>query len=269
MSTVADIRVAIESLWPHAGAESWDAPGLVCGNPRASVSRVMFMVDATESSVRDALEWGADLIVTHHPLLMRGVTTVAEDLYKGSLLTQLIRANCALIAVHTNGDSVSTGTSVVLARTIGVEPRATITQNALGGGMGIIGDTAPVSLGDFARRIASALPNTAGGVRVSGEFSRTISSVSLCAGAGDSLLSDPAVAQTDVYVTSDLRHHPASEFREQAAHGRDTALIDISHWAAEWLWLDTAARELGSILPSLEISVSEIRTDPWDFAVIN
>lgn len=269
MSTVSDVCFALDTLWPATGAESWDTPGIVSGDSRSLVNRVVFMVDVTQESVADAVEWGADLIVAHHPLLMRGVTSVAEDHYKGALVAGLIRANCALVSVHTNGDSVSTGTSVVLARTIGVEPRATITTNATGGGIGIVGDTAPVSLGEFARRIAAALPQTAGGVRVSGEFLQTVSSVSLCAGAGDSLLSEPAVSQTDVYVTSDLRHHPASEFREQAVRGANTALIDISHWAAEWLWLDTAARELGALMPSLEISVSEIRTDPWDFAVIN
>jgi putative NIF3 family GTP cyclohydrolase 1 type 2 len=73
---------------------------------------------------------------------------------------------------------------------------------------------------------------------------------------------------TDVYVTSDLRHHPASEFREQARLGNDTALIDISHWAAEWLWLDTAASEFRTAQPGIAVTVSEINTDPWTFAVM-
>ena len=85
---------------------------------------------------------------------------------------------------------------------------------------------------------------------------------------GDSLLGDPLVRGADVYITADLRHHPASEAREQALVGGGPALIDVSHWASEWLWLDAAAAELRSAHPELDVRVSELRTDPWDFQVV-
>lgn len=268
MSTVADVLAVIEKLWPRAGAEAWDAPGLVSGDPASTVTRILFVVDVTQSTVDEAVQAGAQMIVSHHPLLLRGVTTVAEDRHKGALIAQLIRANCALVSVHTNGDSVGTGTSAVMARALGISAESTITTNAIGGGIGIVGDRDSISLGEFARLIADVVPATAGGVRVSGDFSKPVRRVALCAGAGDSLLAEPAVTTSDVYVTSDLRHHPASEFREQAQREHGTALIDVSHWAAEWLWLDTAATELTAHLPGTDVSVSKIRTDPWDFAVI-
>ena len=71
----------------------------------------------------------------------------------------------------------------------------------------------------------------------------------------------------DVYVTSDLRHHPASEFREQAMLVGGPALIDTSHWATEWLWLDVAAEQLRHAA-GVRVTVSDLRTDPWDFAVL-
>ncbi len=268
MNTLRDALAAVERLWPVGGAEAWDAPGLLTGAPDSPVSRILFVVDVTQATVHEAVANGVDLIVAHHPLLLRGVTSVAEDRDKGALIAQLIRAQCAVVAVHTNGDSVSTGTSAVMARALGISPESVIVPNAIGGGIGIVGSCTETTLGEFARRVAEALPATAGGVRVSGNFGQTISRVALCAGAGDSLLGESAVRASDVYITSDLRHHPASEFREQAALGRDTALIDVSHWAAEWLWLDTAASELAAELPGIDIIVSEIRTDPWDFAVI-
>ena len=93
--------------------------------------------------------------------------------------------------------------------------------------------------------------------------------MSLCGGAGDSLLGNPLVSASDVYITSDLRHHPASEAREQALlDGNGPALVDISHWASEWLWLDTAAEQLRAALPDVEFVVSELRTDPWDFVIV-
>ncbi len=95
-----------------------------------------------------------------------------------------------------------------------------------------------------------------------------MTTVALCAGAGDSLLALAAVRAADVYITSDLRHHPASEFRENATIGGGPALLDVSHWASEWLWLDTAADQLRAELPGVTVTVSELRTDPWDFLVV-
>jgi dinuclear metal center YbgI/SA1388 family protein len=228
----------------------------------------MFAVDVTDETVAEALERGADLLVSHHPLLLRGVTTVAEDRYKGELIARLIRGGCALIGVHTNGDRVETGTSATLARALGVEVTGPIVPHALGGGIGVVGTVAEQRLGDFARLIADVIPNTASGIRVAGDFAGTVRTVALCAGAGDSLLGHPAVRAADVYVTSDLRHHPASEFREQSRLDNDTALIDISHWAAEWMWLDVAAQQLRDAVPGVDIVVSEISTDPWTFSVV-
>ena len=136
-------------------------------------------------------------------------------------------------------------------------------------GIGRVGQLAePTTLGSLARRLGELLPPTATGIRVSGDFDAPISTVALCGGAGDSLLSEPAVLGADVYITSDLRHHPASEARENARIAGGPALIDVSHWASEWLWLDTAAAELRAALPGVTVTVSELRTDPWDFAVV-
>ena len=111
------------------------------------------------------------------------------------------------------------------------------------------------------------LPATVSGVRVAGDPAREIRRVALCGGAGDSLLGHPEVIGADVYVTSDLRHHPAQESLEQSAVAGGPALIDISHWAAESLWLEGAAARLAEALPGVEFRVSERRTDVWSFAV--
>jgi putative NIF3 family GTP cyclohydrolase 1 type 2 len=95
-----------------------------------------------------------------------------------------------------------------------------------------------------------------------------VSRVALCAGAGDSFIANAIEANADVYVTSDLRHHPAQDALERSkAEGREFALIDISHWAAESLWLNQAAKQLSEAMPDVKFVVSDLRTDPWDFAV--
>ena len=270
-TTVADVAAAVERLWPAAGAEPWDAVGLVAGDQDAPVTSILLAVDAVLDTVDEALEAGASMLLVHHPLLLRGVTTVASDRYKGAVLTRLIRGNCALLAAHTNADVVETGTSAVFAARLSLQdarPIAASADNAARG-IGRVGRLPePTTLGALARLLGELLPATASGIRVSGDFDTPVQTVALCGGAGDSLLAEPAVTGADVYITSDLRHHPASEARENAAAAGGPALIDVSHWASEWLWLDTAAAELRAALPGVTITVSDLRTDPWDFVVL-
>jgi dinuclear metal center YbgI/SA1388 family protein len=268
--TLSEVSAAVERLWPISGAESWDAPGLLSGNPSAAVRAIHLAVDALPDVAAEAVAGGADLLLVHHPLLLRGVTTVAEDRYKGVVLARLIRGDCALIAAHTNADVVETGTSAVLAAHLNLVDVVPIAMGATPSrGIGRVGTLPePTTLGRLARQLAEILPATASGIRVSGDYDRVVARVALCGGAGDSLLAEAAVLASDVYITSDLRHHPASESRENAKIDTGPALIDVSHWASEWLWLDVAAEELRAALPGVTVTVSDLRTDPWDFTIV-
>jgi dinuclear metal center YbgI/SA1388 family protein len=270
-STLADVERCVEELWPVAGAEAWDAVGLLSGDPGAPVRRIHLAVDAVLDTVDEAIESHADLLLVHHPLLLRGVTTVAETRYKGAVIARLIRAGCALLAAHTNADVVAAGTSAVLADRLGLRDARPLVPSPAdpAQGIGRIGELAePTTLGRLARGLSDILPATAQGIRVAGEYDRPVSRVALCAGAGDAYLGLPEVLAADVYITSDLRHHPASEARENARVSRGPALIDVSHWASEWLWLDVAATQLREALPGVEVTVSDLRTDPWEFAIV-
>lgn len=120
-----------------------------------------------------------------------------------------------------------------------------------------------MSLGAFAGRVREALPAHHGGIRVAGNEQEQIRTVAVCGGSGDFLLEQAQAAGADVYVTSDLRHHPVSEHREN----RDAcAVIDVPHWAGEWTWLPVARRMLEDRL-SVETHVSETVTDPWSFTL--
>jgi dinuclear metal center YbgI/SA1388 family protein len=124
----------------------------------------------------------------------------------------------------------------------------------------------PRTLREFADEVAVALPRTAVGPRVAGDLDRTVSVVAVAGGAGDFLLDEVRASGADVYVTSDLRHHPASEFRE---HPGSPALIDVPHWAAEWTWLPVAQDALTAVLDqrglAVKSEVSRICTDPWNY----
>jgi putative NIF3 family GTP cyclohydrolase 1 type 2 len=134
----------------------------------------------------------------------------------------------------------------------GSDPRA---------GLGRIGRLpVPVSLRGFAEHAAAALPATVGGVRVAGDGNRAVRTVAVCGGSGGSLMGAAAAAGADVLLTSDLRHHPVSEWQRPGAMG----LCDVAHFASEWPWLPVAAGVLHRDLSGrVEVTVSARRTDPW------
>jgi dinuclear metal center YbgI/SA1388 family protein len=374
-ATLGDVTAALEAAYPPALAQEWDAVGLVCGDPAEPVSRVLLAVDAVAETVDEALDTGAQLLVTHHPLLLRGVHGVGADTPKGALLHRLIRGGVGLFTAHTNADSADPGVSDALAAALGlvveaplqpvpavpldkivafvpVGPAITAVHQALSAaGAGSIGDYShcsfasagtgqflpldganpaigqvgklervaetrlemvmprgkrravvealraahpyeepafdvfelaelPSSLGlgrvgvlpeaeplaAFTERVAAALPETAWGVRAAGDPDRTVQRVAVCGGAGDSALTSAVAAGVDVYVTADLRHHPASEhLLAGSLPGRPTpALVDVAHWASEWPWCEQAAGVVRAALGgSVDVHVSRLRTDPW------
>ncbi|MBJ8344869.1 Nif3-like dinuclear metal center hexameric protein [Antrihabitans sp. YC2-6] len=117
---LADVITALDAAYPPSLAEDWDSVGLVCGDPADPVGRVLFAVDPTAAVVDEALAWGAQALVVHHPLLLRGVDTVGAHTPKGALVHKLIKAGCALFTAHTNADSADPGVSDALAAALGL-----------------------------------------------------------------------------------------------------------------------------------------------------
>lgn len=367
MPSLKDVVDLLHGWYPPATADSWDAVGLVSGDPDQDVTKVMFAVDPTIEVAREAAEWGADLLVVHHPLFLRPVHGIARTTPKGRTLGVLLDAGCALLTAHTNADQAVGGVSEAMATALGLTDLAPVVARDLapldklttyvpvadveavrtalaaagagrigdydsasfstpgegrfrpleganptigavdrlevvdevrvevvlarplraavvaallathpyeepaydvvelaparpaGTGSGRIGEVAPTTLREFARSVAAALPATAGGVRVAGDPGREIRRVAVCGGAGDFMLDAVLASDADVYVTSDLRHHVASEFVEKGG-----ALVDVAHWAAEWTWLPVVEARLRDALgDTVGTRVSVTPTDPW------
>ncbi len=375
--TLADLVAALERRYPVRGAESWDAVGLVVGDPAQPVRRVLFAVDPVAVVADEAVAWGADLLVTHHPLFLRAVHGMPATTFKGAVAHRLVRGGVALWAGHTNADAAPGGVADALAEAIGLvdlaplvaaprepvdklvvmvpaghvdamvdalaaagagalgeytraaftstgegtfvpgagarpaigtpgtresvveariemiaprhrreavvaalraahpyeEPAFDVLEEAAlagGSGLGRVGRLpVPQRLDEFAAAVAAAIPATAQGVRYAGDPGLVVRRVAVLAGAGDGEFEPVRAAGVDAYVTSDLRHHPASEARERAlfdGHGTP-ALVDTAHFASEWPWLDRAARTLVADLAAagttVETRVSTLCTDPW------
>ena len=265
--TVGEVAGWLEEAYPPALAEDWDRVGLGVGDLAAAVDSVVLSVDVTDAVLAEAVGRGAQLIVSHHPLLLRGVHAVRADEPKGRLLIAAIRAGVAAFSAHTNADSAAHGVADALADAAGLDERRPLVPAASDPslGLGRVGRLRePVTAATLAARLAAAVPATTTGVRVGGDPERRIETVAVLGGAGDSLLGAVRARGVDCYVTGDLRHHPAQDF---LAYDDAPCLIDVPHWAAEWLWLPAAERLLQRRATAegirLTTHVSTQVTDPW------
>ena len=375
-ASLADVVQLLERRYPPSTAESWDAVGLVTGDPSQPVERVLFAVDPVAAVVDEAAAWGADLVVTHHPLLLKPVHSIAATTFKGALLHRLVLGGIGLYTAHTNADAAVGGVADALAQAVGLvdtapldaAPAEELDQHVVfvpvgdaerlvdalaAAGAGAIGEYSrcawtttgegtftpsdearptigsagvaatvveariemvaprrlrgaviaamraahpyeepafhvlelagwpgvtgigrvgrlvePTTLREFAAVVAGALPFTEQGIRFAGDPDGRVERVAVVGGSGDSLFDAVRRAGVDAYVTADLRHHPASELRERAAHETGTPyLVDVAHFASEWPWLAHAARALeqdaAAAGTTVVTRVSTLSTDPW------
>ncbi|HEX2073969.1 MAG TPA: Nif3-like dinuclear metal center hexameric protein [Geodermatophilus sp.] len=262
--SLEEVVAALEARYDPRLAEEWDAVGLVCGDPDEPVERVLFAVDPTGAVVDEVISTGVDLLVTHHPLLLTPVHGVPADDPKGRIVHRLIRAGAGLFVAHTNADRAPEhGVNDALAAALGLTDAVPL-QPVAGdprAGLGRIGRLPePLTPRQFAERAAGVLPVTVGGIRVAGDPDRTVRTVAVCGGSGGSLLPLAAAAGADLFLTSDLRHHPVSEAQEVPG----PAVCDVAHFASEWPWLPVAADVLARDLAGrVAVAVSRRRTDPW------
>jgi dinuclear metal center YbgI/SA1388 family protein len=269
MARIADLVAVLETRYPVSWAEEWDSVGLVCGDPDAPVDRVLCAVDPVAETVDEAIECGAQVLFTHHPLFLGGTESVAATTAKGRLVHRLVTHGVALYVAHTNADVAWPGVSDSLASRFGLSHLHALqpggpTGPEAPGGLGRVGDLpAPVRLDEFVREVAARLPATRWGVRAVAEPERRVARVAVCGGSGGDLAAAAAAAGADVLLTSDLKHHRTLE----AYADEGIALIDAAHWATEQPWVVDAAallvEDLGRQGTTVEATASAIVTDPW------
>ncbi|WP_034513154.1 Nif3-like dinuclear metal center hexameric protein [Actinomyces sp. oral taxon 170] len=264
--TVGDVVRLVEDAAPSDLAASWDSNGLICGDPADPVQSILLAVDPVTTVVDEALSSGVDMVITHHPLYLRGTDCVAATDPKGRSIHRLVRAGIALLNAHTSLDAAHGGVAEALADRVGLTSTVPLEPDPVSPdqGIGRIGTLVqPITLRQLATDVAAALPDSAPGLLVGGDLDAVVERIAVSGGAGDSLLQQAREAGADVFLTADLRHHPASEHLE---NGRPYLLCG-THWATEWVGLPPLAQRLEedarSCGASLKVQVSHIVTDPW------
>ena len=263
---LSELIFAFDSLWPPSGADEWDQVGLASGSPDQEISKVLLCVDPTLTVLQEAKQKSCELVLSHHPLLLEGVHSVAEGELKGDILSYAISNSIALFAAHTNADIVPGGVSDVLAKEIGLVDSRPLVPTAKDAGHGRVGLLAsPMTVKDLAARINDVIPATRAPIRIAGDVNKRVSKVALVAGSGSSFIPDAIAVGAECFITSDLKHHVSLDAISDQSH--EICLIDISHFAAESLWLEPAAAELRKMVPAIEYVVSDLVTDPWTMSI--
>lgn len=275
--TVGKVAQFLETYYPPQIAESWDKNGLIVGDRKQYVHRILVAVDPLPEVVEQAVDGKYDLLVTHHPLLLRGVHSVSEDDWKGQVISQLIRNQISLYNCHTNADAAAGGVAWALANKIGlvncqplvpVEPQLIENEWPQFGdnrwGLGRIGFLSePMKLKDLAALVAGVLPASPGGLLVGGDLEAEVQTVAVSPGSGDSFLDLVRAQAAEVYICADLRHHPATE---HLANGKPY-LFNLTHWASEHLWVEHCVALLNSGQAkengNLTVTASDKVTEPW------
>lgn len=252
---VGDVITVMDELYPPSTAAPWDRVGLVMGEPVARVERILFVVDVVPQTARQAVEVGAQMIIAHHPLMLRGVSSVAPTTFTGRIVHDLIRAGVALHVAHTNADIAPEGVNEALADLFELTDRKPVMADGQGR-VGVLPESLP--LREMTRLAAQVLPRTRWGVRAAGDPDRIVTTLAVMGGSGAEALPQAQAAGVDAILTSDIKHHYASDVLASGG----PAIIEAAHWATEWPWLPRVAGLLRDRL-GVETIVSELSTDPW------
>ena len=204
--TVQDIISAVEEFAPLCIQESWDNSGLIIGRPQDTVSGVMLGFDCTRELVEAAVAAGCNMVITHHPLIFKGIRSINEDCPVGAAISAAIRSGVAVYAAHTTADKVREGVSGAMAAKLGLQDVTFLEDGPEGFGLGCIGNLAkPVSGGDALAMVKEAFGLKI--IRSSKPIDGPISRVAVLGGSGGGEIGLAMRAGAQLYISADISYH--------------------------------------------------------------
>ena len=257
MVKVKDIAEVIEEFAPKALQESYDNAGLQVGDPEADVNAVLLCLDVNEDVLKEARERECNLVVSHHPLIFRGIKQLTGADTTQRLVMQALMNNTAVYSAHTNLDSVWDGVSHEIAGRLSVKNLEVLEPqpNNPRAGLGVVGNIKPVPKIEFLRKIKETFKVAA--LRYSAQSpSVVVRRVAVCGGAGASLISSAIKANADILVTGDVKYHDFTSF------GSDIIIADIGHYESELCSREILSRVIREKFPDLTIYFSDSESNP-------
>ena len=265
--TIADIVQTIEAYAPPTLQESWDNSGwqLAPTDTSDQCSGVMLCLDVTPCVVDEARALGCNLIISHHPLIFRGLRSITGSTPAERAVIDAIRAGIAIYSSHTALDSAPGGVSRELGTLLGLTDMSPLSPSPTGidgAGLGIIG-TAPGgcitrdALIDSVKRVYSA-PR----VRVTAgrqDSNRAIRTIALSSGSGGEFITTAIARGADAYITSDVRYH---DFLD---HGREILIIDTGHFESEICTKSIFSRIISQKFPNFAVNMATCERNPVEY----
>lgn len=224
---VKDIIEKIENVCPERLAYSWDNVGLLCGDREKTVKTALLTLDTNVSVVKEAIDAGADMIVSHHPILLGGIKRIDYSEPTGEMLKLLIENNIAVFAAHTNMDTVKGGINDRLAEMFSIQDVKILEQHTpdITAGLGRYGKINPVTLGALAKSVSEKLNSP---IRVSGDLEKTVSTLAVASGSCAEVIPLAKSLGCDAIITGDMKYHNTIDNVESGI-----AVIDAGHYPTE------------------------------------
>ena len=244
----------IERKYARSYAMSWDNVGLLAGRLDKEVKKIYIALDATDDIVDAAIEAGADMLVTHHPLIMSGLQRITNDNFIGKRLIKLIQHDISYYAMHTNYDVC--GMAELAGNKLNLKNAEILEitdENDVPEGIGRVADLEEnMTLFECCELVkrAFSLEN----VRVFGDLNAVVHRMAICPGSGKSFIKKAIVKDADVYVTGDIGHHDGID-----AVAQNLAVIDAGHYGMEHIFIRDMEEYLKDNLKTIEVMGAEIR----------
>ena len=252
---VGEIIDIINAKCPVELAEDWDNVGLLVGDEKAVVHKVLLAVDPVTSVINEALRNRAELIITHHPIMFSKINKITPNSYDGKIVLKLIENKLNLCAMHTNIDVYKKGLNYMAARLLNLADTKTLVPHKSNedAGIGIIGMlpfAVPISLESLAEYVKSAFK--AEYVRIAGQPKADVHRVAIVTGSGMDYV-DAAIEQdADVLITGDIKYHDAIDAIERGLH-----LIDVGHFDSEKTVISLFEKILSAALKDKNVEIIE------------
>ena len=246
---VKEIINAIEEFAPLSIQEGWDNSGLCVGSPEDEVTSVLLGLDCTPELVDEAIACGADMIVTHHPLIFKGVKRISPEDQTGEAIIKAVRAGISIYAAHTSADKVLAGVSGAMAARLGLEDVRILEEDGEGTGLGVVGDLAePLTAMEAVALVKDRFSLKS--LRTSRPVEGKITRVAMCGGSGGSLIGAARKAGADLYLSGDISYH--NFFTENGF-----MIMDIGHYESEIEIVDILFSLIKKKFPTFAVRITQ------------
>ena len=246
---VKDIIRVIEEFAPLSLQEGWDNSGLCIGSHEDVVSSVLLGLDCTPELVDEAIACGADMIVTHHPLIFSGLKKISPDNPVGEAVIKAIKAGISIYAAHTSADKVIAGVSGAMAARLGLEDVQILDEDGEGTGLGVVGNLPePLSAEEAVKLVKKSFGLKA--MRASKPVDGKISRIAMCGGSGGSLIGAAMKSGAQLYISGDISYH--NFFTREGF-----MIMDIGHYESEIEIVDILFSLIKKNFPTFAVRITQ------------